>query len=185
MSSEGINSHLPLLPPLPHPDPPGSPQNFPFPHMFSHFTPISPHPPCPPLFTGDFPVPPSWPCSQGIFLLPLRGYEHSRGTCKRMSSLGALWHGGQEVRTEWRFRGSAPNLLAGQDNHRMCWLGLEPQGTPSHTLLPPNGSPSHHLGHRDRDPAQNSDPDLAVGVPVPESQLFAHHFGPPKPGSIF
>ena len=29
---------------------------------------------------------------------------------------------------------------------RVCWLGPEPQGTPSHNFLPPNGLPSHHLG---------------------------------------
>ena len=68
---------------------------------------------------------------------------------------------------------------------QVCWLGPEPQGTPNHTFLPPNGSPSHHLGHRDRDPTQNSGPDLAMGVPGPKSQLFFAYFGPKMPKSIF
>ena len=50
---------------------------------------------------------------------------------------------------------------------QVCWLGPETQGTPNHTFLPGNGSPSHHLGHGDRDPMQNSGPDIAVGVPGP------------------
>ena len=29
---------------------------------------------------------------------------------------------------------------------QVCWLGLEPQGTPNHRFLPPIGSPSHHVG---------------------------------------
>ena len=55
---------------------------------------------------------------------------------------------------------------------RVCWLGPEPQGTPNHTFSPPNGSPSHHFRLKNRDLAQNSGLDLAVGVPGPESQLF-------------
>ena len=59
---------------------------------------------------------------------------------------------------------------------RVCWLGLEPQGTPNQTFLLPNGSPSNRFGHFWRQNAQNSGPDLAVGVPGPESQLFVHPF---------
>merc|ERR1712159_444116 len=42
-------------------------------------------------------------------------------------------------------RGGSPNPHP-QGVTQVCWLGPEPQGTPSHTFLPPNGSPSHHLG---------------------------------------
>ena len=63
---------------------------------------------------------------------------------------------------------------------QVCLLGPEPQGTPNHIFLPPNGSPSHHLGFYNRDPAQNSGPDLAVGVTGPESQFVFAYFGPPN-----
>ena len=66
------------------------------------------------------------------------------------------------------------------DLGKVCWPGPEPQGTPSHTFLPPNGSPSHHLGLENRDPTQNSGPDHAVGVPGPESQLLLHPFWSPE-----
>ena len=63
-----------------------------------------------------------------------------------------------------------PGVLAGPGTPR----------DPNHTFLPPNGSPSHHLGHGDRDPTQNSGPDLAMGIPGLESQLFVHPFWTPN-----
>ena len=59
---------------------------------------------------------------------------------------------------------------------QVCWPGPEPQGTPNHTFLSPNGSPSNRFGHFWRRNSQNSGPDLAVGVPGPESQLFFDPF---------
>ena len=54
-----------------------------------------------------------------------------------------------------------PGVLAGPGTPR----------DPNHIFWPPNGSPSHHLGHRDRGSEQNSGPEVAVGVPLPEFQL--------------
>ena len=73
----------------------------------------------------------------------------------------------------------------GHAGPRVCWLGPEPQGTPNHTFSSPNGSPWHHLGLWDRDPTQNSGPDLAVQVPGPESQFFFPILDPEMPKSRF
>ena len=81
----------------------------------------------------------------------------------------------------WSFQSTRADLSPSQ----VCWLGLEPQGTPNHTFLPPNGSPSHHLGLQNWDLAQNSGPDLAVGVPGPESELCFHLSWTQMPKSKF
>ena len=94
------------------------------------------------------------------------------------SNLG--WVGGHQWGRSWRDRPPAHRPPT-----QVCWLGPEPQGTPNHTFLPPSGSPSHHLEFKNRDPAQNSGPDLAVGVPGPESQLFSLILEPKMPNSQF
>ena len=65
---------------------------------------------------------------------------------------------------------------------RVCWLGPEPQGTPKPTFFPSNGSPCHHLGHGDRQKAQNCGAHLTRGVAPPQSQLFFDPFWIPKIG---
>ena len=59
---------------------------------------------------------------------------------------------------------------------RVCEPGPEPQPTPNHPNLAPNGSPSHHFQHPPHPRTQNFEPDLAVIVPPPQSQLFFDHF---------
>ena len=55
------------------------------------------------------------------------------------SNLG--WVVGHQWGRSWRDRPPAARPSA-----QVCWLGLEHQGTPSHTFSPPNGLPFHHLG---------------------------------------
>ena len=76
------------------------------------------------------------------------------------------------LRSQWLLNGPPRHLLPWARIPRVCWLGLEPQGTPNHTFLSPNGSPWHHLGPGDRAQGQNFAANLARGVPPPQSQLF-------------